>query len=118
MSSFGFGFLVPIFFIYVGASFDLANIMMPEISLKALLLVVLMFAIRLLAAFSLSFIIGKIQAVIIAFALSMPLTLMIAVATIAEMHRGINVFDYHAVILASILEVIISTIVIKVLTQK
>ena len=118
MSSFGFGFLVPIFFIHVGASFDLENIFLPEILRTTLILLVLMFGIRLLAGFALSFIIEKTQAVIIAFALSMPLTLMIAVGTIAQEHRGINIFDYYAVILASILEVIISMIVIKLLVKK
>jgi len=118
MSSFGFGFLVPIFFIHVGASFDLKNIFLPEILSMTLVLLVLMFGIRLLAGFALSFIIAKSEAVIIAFALAMPLTLMIAVATIAQEHRGINIFDYYAVILASILEVIISMIVIKVLVKK
>jgi len=76
-----------------------------------------MFSIRLVAAFTLSFITEKRQAILIAFALSMPLTLMIAVATIAKIHRGINQFDYYAVILASILEVIISMLVIKVLMR-
>ena len=118
MSSFGFGFLVPIFFIYVGASFDLRNIFVSEILMSTFLLLSLMFFIRLIAAFTLSFITEKSQAVLIAFALSMPLTLMIAVATIAKIHRGINEFDYYAVILASILEVIISMLVIKVLVRE
>ena len=118
MSSFGFGFLVPIFFIYVGASFDLRNIFISEILMTTFLLLSLMFFIRLVAAFTLSFITEKRQAVLIAFALSMPLTLMIAVATIAKIHRGINEFDYYAVILASILEVIISMLVIKVLMRE
>ncbi len=118
MSSFGFGFLVPIFFIYVGASFDLRNIFISEILITTLLVLFLMFFIRLVAAFTLSFITEKRQAILIAFALSMPLTLMIAVATIAKLHRGINEFDYYAVILASILEVIISMLVIKVLMRE
>ena len=118
MSSFGFGFLVPIFFIHVGASFDLRNIFISDVLRTTLLLLFLMFSIRLVALFSLSFITEKRQAVLIAFALSMPLTLMIAVATIAKLHRGINEFDYYAVILASILEVIISMLMIKVLMKK
>jgi len=118
MSSFGFGFLVPIFFIYVGASFELQKILVSDILIITLMLLVLMFGIRLLAGFALSFIIEKAQAVIIAFSLSMPLTLMIAVATIAKEHRSINVMDYNAVILTSILEVIISMIIIKLLVKK
>ncbi len=118
MSSFGFGFLVPIFFIHVGASFDLRNIFISDVYMPTLLLLSLMFSIRLIASLTLSFITEKRQFVLIAFALSMPLTLMIAVVTIAKLHRGINEFDYYAVILASILEVIISMLVIKVLMKK
>ena len=118
MSSFGFGFLVPIFFIHVGASFDLRNIFISDVYMPTLLLLFLMFSIRLIASLTLSFITQKRQFVLIAFALSMPLTLMIAVVTIAKLHRGINEFDYYAVILASILEVIISMLVIKVLMKK
>lgn len=118
MSSFGFGFLVPIFFIHVGASFDLRNIFISDVYMPTLLLLFLMFSIRLIASLTLSFITEKRQFVLIAFALSMPLTLMIAVVTIAKLHRGINEFDYYAVILASILEVIISMLVIKVLMKK
>ena len=117
MSSFGFGFLVPIFFIHVGASFDLRIIFVSDILKTTLLLLFLMFSIRLVALFALSFIAEKRQAILIAFSLSMPLTLMIAVATIAKLHRGINEFDYYAVILTSILEVIISMLVIKLLMR-
>ncbi len=117
MSSFGFGFLVPIFFIHVGASFDLRIIFISDILKTTLLLLFLMFSIRLIALFTLSFITEKRQAMLIAFSLSMPLTLMIAVATIAKLHRGINQFDYYAVILTSILEVIISMLVIKLLMR-
>jgi len=118
MSSFGFGFLVPIFFIHVGASLDLKNIFFSEILLKTLILLLLMFGIRLVAALSLSFLTEKRQALLVAFSLTMPLTLMIAIATIAQEHRGIDIFDYYAVILTSILEVIISMVGIKFLVKK
>jgi len=118
MSSFGFGFLVPIFFIHVGASFELSNIFFSDVIYLTAILLGLMFSIRLIAAFTLSFITEKRQAVLIAFALSMPLTLMIAVATIAEEHHRLVIFEYNAVILASLLEVIISMIVIKLLVKE
>jgi len=48
----------------------------------------------------------------------MPLTLMIAIATIANENNGmINFHEYNAVILASLLEVIISMIGIKLLSK-
>lgn len=117
MSSFGFGFLVPIFFIYIGASFDLKNILITEILTTTLILLVGMFLIRILAAFILSFVTEKREALLIAFALSMPLTLMIAITTIAKDNHRIGEFDYNAVILASLLEVIISMVVIKLLVK-
>ena len=117
MSSFGFGFLVPIFFIYVGASFDLQHVVHSQVWLTTIILLSAMFIIRLIAAFTLSFITEKRQALLIAFALSMPLTLMIAVATIAKEQQTIGEFDYYAVILASLLEVIISMVTIKFLVK-
>ena len=118
MASFGFGFLVPIFFIHVGASFDLRNILISDILITTALLLGLMFGIRLISAtFTLSFIAQKRDVLLIAFSLSMPLTLMIAVATLAKEHNTIQVFDYYAVILASLLEVIISMVVIKLLAK-
>jgi len=118
MSSFGFGFLVPIFFIYIGASFKLETILISEVLRNTAILLVGMFSIRVIAAFTLSFITEKRQALLIAFALSMPLTLMIAIATIARDSKVmINLFEYNAVILASILEVIISMIGIKLLVR-
>jgi len=118
MSSFGFGFLVPIFFIYIGASFKLETIFIAEVLEIALILLVGMFAIRIIAAFTLSFITEKRQAILIALALSMPLTLMIAIATIANESNGmIDFHEYNAVILASLLEVIISMIGIKLLVK-
>ena len=118
MASFGFGFLVPIFFIYIGASFDFETIFIAKVLEITLLLLVGMFSIRVIAAFTLSFITEKRQALLIALALSMPLTLMIAIATIANENNGmINFHEYNAVILASLLEVIISMIGIKLLVK-
>ncbi|SFV67493.1 NA+/H+ antiporter (napA), putative [hydrothermal vent metagenome] len=117
ISSFGFGFLVPIFFIHVGTSFNLKNILIPEVLLQTAILLIIMFAIRILSAYTLSFLVDKRNAVLTAFALSMPLTLMIAVATIGHEKDMIAEFDYYAVILASLLEVIISMIAIKIIAK-
>ncbi len=117
IASFGFGFLVPIFFVYVGASFDLKNILILEVLQITMVLLFVMFTIRILAAFILTSITERKEALLIAFALSMPLTLMIAMATIAYESSRIVKFEYYAVILASLLEVIISMVVIKKLAQ-
>jgi len=117
ISSFGFGFLVPIFFMHVGASFNLANIFIPEVLIKTAILLFIMFSIRILSGYTLSFLVGKGNAILIALALSMPLTLMIAVATIGHEKNTIAEFDYYAVILASLLEVIIAMIAIKTIAK-
>ena len=117
MSSFGFGFLVPIFFIHVGASFGLENIIIPQVLIITAILLGLMFSIRVLASYTLVTLIGKRNALLSGLALSMPLTLMIAVATIGVDKEMISNYDYYAVILASLLEVIISMLSIKVLLK-
>jgi len=117
ISSFGFGFLVPIFFIHVGTAFDLGNIFIPEVLITTFILLGIMFSIRMISAYTLTFLVGKGNAILISLALSMPLTLMIAVATIGHEKDMIAEFDYYAVVLASLLEVIISMIAIKIIAK-
>ena len=117
MSSFGFGFLVPIFFIHVGASFDLNHILLSDVIYTTAILLGLMFLIRFLSAYSLFAIMSKKNALVTALALSMPLTLMIAVATVGLEKNMIGIFDYYAVILASLIEVIVAMIAIKLLAK-
>lgn len=118
MSSFGFGFLVPIFFIHVGASFNLHHILISDVWMTSIILLILMFTIRLLAAYTLSSLFGTRDATLVALSLSMPLTLMIAVATVGEVTHVIEKFDYYAVILASLVEVIVTMIAIKLLVKR
>ncbi len=115
MSSFGFGFLVPIFFIHVGSSFDLSALALSGIISGALLIAVTMIVIRILSAFVLRGIHGKPQAVLVAFALSMPLTLLIAVATVGYGAHLIDLLTYYQLILASLFEIIVSMVAIKIL---
>ena len=117
ISSFGFGFLVPIFFVHVGASFDIKHIFLGNILETTATLLFLMFAIRGLAAYTLSSLIGKRNALLIFLSLSMPLTLMIAVATVGLHKHMISDLDYYAVILASLIEVIVAMIGIKILAK-
>jgi len=117
MSSFGFGFLVPIFFIHVGASFDLKHIFFTDVLHTTAVLLGLMFLIRVLSSYSLFSIMSKRNALLTTFALFMPLTLMIAVATVGLEKHMIGIFDYYAVILASLIEVIVAMISIKLLAR-
>ena len=115
MSSLGFGFLVPLFFIHVGASFDLKALPLEGVVSGALLITVLMIVSRLFAAIVLRGISGSKDAILIALSLSMPLTLLVAVATIGYDTKLLDLLTYYQLILASIFEILISMTVIKTL---
>ena len=117
MSSLGFGFLVPLFFIHVGASFDLHALAYPRVVTGALLITLLMIGMRILGSYHLKRIAGDRNALLSAFALSMPLTLIIAVATIGYDASIIDIIIYYQLILASLFEVILSMLAIKFLRK-
>jgi len=118
MSSLGFGFLVPLFFIHVGASFDLNALSLEGVVSGALLITVLMIASRLLAAIVLKGISSTRDALLIALSLSMPLTLLVAVATIGYETKLLEKLTYYQLILASIFEILISMTIIKIIQTK
>jgi len=118
MSSLGFGFLVPLFFIHVGASFDLSALALQGVVSGAVLITFLMILIRLLAAFVLKKIDGSRNALLVGMSLSMPLTLLIAVATIGYETHLIDLLSYYQLILASLFEILISMTTIKLLQNR
>jgi Kef-type K+ transport system membrane component KefB len=118
MSSLGFGFLVPLFFIHVGTSFDIQSLMVDGVISGALLITLLMILSRILAAITLKRISGAKDALLVALSLSMPLTLLIAVATIGYETKMVNLLSYYQLILASIFEILIVMVTIKILYKK
>jgi Kef-type K+ transport system membrane component KefB len=118
LSSLGFGFLVPLFFMHVGASFDLGSLRTPAILSGALTITAVMFGIRMMAAFYLRSLIDKRSALMVALSLSMPLTLQVAVATIGYTTKNIDILTYYQLILASLFEVIIAMVAIKLLQPR
>jgi Kef-type K+ transport system membrane component KefB len=118
MSSLGFGFLVPLFFIHVGASFDLKSLMVEGVVSGALLITSLMILSRIFAAVVLKKISGSRDALLVALSLSMPLTLLVAVATIGYETKLLDLLSYYQLILASIFEILISMTAIKVLVAR
>jgi len=117
MSSLGFGFLVPLFFIHVGASFDLRALAIEGVVTGAMLITSLMIISRTLAAIVLKKIGGSRDALLVALSLSMPLTLLVAVATIGHEAKLLDLLNYYQLILASIFEILISMIIIKTLQK-
>ena len=118
ISGFGFGFLVPIFFIHVGASFDLDALKVDGVVSGALLITAVMIGARVLASFMLKAVEGSFNALLSGLSLSMPLTLLIAVATIGYETKLLDMLNYYQLILASIFEILIVMSLIKFLMEK
>lgn len=118
MSSLGFGFLVPLFFIHVGASFDIKALPLDGVVSGALLITVIMIISRVFSAVVLKTISGAKDALLVALSLSMPLTLLVAVATIGYETKLIDLLTYYQLILASIFEILISMTLIKILQKR
>ncbi|WP_294957748.1 cation:proton antiporter, partial [Sulfurovum sp.] len=118
ISSLGFGFLVPLFFIHVGASFDLGALAEEGVVAGAFLITFLMTLSRILAAVVLKHIGGPKDALLVALSLSMPLTLLVAVATIGYETKLLNMLSYYQLILASIFEILLSMILIKWISSR
>jgi len=117
LEHFGFGWLVPIFFIYVGSSFELKFLLEEDLIYHALLIVIAMILIRIIASVLFIKDIGWNRFFMIGLSHSMPLTLLIAVATIAYNNHSITQFYYYTFILAAILEVLIIMILIRLLSH-
>jgi len=117
LSSFGFGFLVPIFFIYIGSTFALNFLFSEGLVLNALLITFLMIVPRILSSFVFINMLNIKEIVLFGLSHSMPLTLLIAVATIAYNSDSIDYFTYLSFVLASIFEVIFVMIAIKITSK-
>jgi Kef-type K+ transport system membrane component KefB len=113
LSSFGFGFLIPLFFIHVGSTLDLALLQNVEILYTAAMITIAMIVIRFLSAVIFVLDLGHKGAALFALSQSMPLTLLIAVATLAYHANSIDTLNYYAFIVASIVEVIVIIILIN-----
>ncbi len=118
LEHFGFGWLVPIFFVWIGTSFELKSLFVDNLVLTALLITFAMIIIRVLSSLLFVREIGLKQSLLLAISHSMPLTLLIAVSTLAFHNNSITQFYYFAFILSAIFEVIISMILIKFIIQK
>ncbi len=117
LSSFGFGFLIPVFFIYIGSTFNLTALLSNDLILHATLITTLMISSRVLASFVFIKMLNLKEVILFGLSHSMPLTLLIAVATIAYNSQSIDHFTYLSFVLASIFEVILVMIGIKMINS-
>ncbi len=118
LEHFGFGWLVPIFFVWIGTSFELKSLFMENLIVVSLLITISMVLIRVISSLLFVKDIGFKNSILLALSHSMPLTLLIAVATLAFQNNSISQFYYYAFILGSIFEVIFVMIFIRFLNPK
>jgi len=117
LASFGFGLLIPIFFIHIGSSFHLEALAIQGLITKAMMIAFVMILMRVFA--SLVFIkeLKFIDSILMGLSHSMPLTLLIAMATLAYHSRSIDELHYYALILAALFQVISVMIIIKLINN-
>ena len=118
LASYGFGFLVPIFFVYIGTTFNLEAIFMEGLVMKALLITLVMLLMRVVSAGVFVKELGHRGAILMGLSHSMPLTLLVAMATLAYYANSIDKLHYFAFILASLFQVILVMVLIKLLKKE
>lgn len=112
----GFGFLVPIFFIYVGATMDLNVIFSAEILSHALLILGALVFVRVVSSYlAYSSHLNPTETFLLALGDSMPLTFIIAIATLAHEATLISKNEYLSLIVAGMLSGIIIMSLLKFL---
>ena len=105
--------LIPIFFIHIGTAFDLSALGMEGLIEKALFITFAMIFMRLIASIVFIRQLGLIDSILMGLSHSMPLTLLIAIATLAYTAQSIDKLHYFAFILAALFQVIGVMIIIK-----
>ncbi len=116
LSSFGFGFLVPIFFIHVGSTVALEAFTDPKILQMAFFIASAIIGIRLIS--SLVAYVGYLgfkNTILFSLSDSMPLTFTVAIATLGYGAHAISHDEYYAFIVASMGSGIFLMILIKIL---
>ncbi|NPA56081.1 MAG: cation:proton antiporter [Epsilonproteobacteria bacterium] len=117
LSPFGFGFLITIFFIHVGSTFDLHYLFNKDVLKITCMIVIIMISIRIISSLVFWHILSKKELLLFSLSLSMPLTLLIATATLAYQAKSIDLIHYNSFILSAILEVLIAMIGIKIIKR-
>jgi Kef-type K+ transport system membrane component KefB len=118
LSSFGFGFLVPLFFIHVGSTLPLDAFTDKEVLKQAFFIFAAIVSIRLissLVAYAGYF--GLKNTTLFSLGSSMPLTFLVAIATLAHNTQNISDKEYYAIVVASMISAVVLMIVIKIFYQ-
>jgi len=116
LSPFGFGFLITIFFVHVGSSLKLSLISL-ELLKDSLILTFLMIILRIISSFIFYKELKLKNTFLFGLSLSMPLTLLIAIATLAYQNHSINLYWFSVFVTTAVLEVIIAMLGVKIINK-
>ncbi|MDD5157814.1 cation:proton antiporter [Sulfurimonas sp.] len=104
----GFGFLIPVFFIYVGTTLNLDLIFGSDIISHALLILLAIVSVRIIGSYiAYSSHLNPKETFLLALGDSMPLTFLIAISTIAYEAKLITQSEYLSFVVAGMLSGII-----------
>lgn len=108
LSAFGFGFLVPFFFIYVGTTLNISLALTYTVLMNAIFIVIAMVVSRMISSFVAYYsYLGFKSTVLFSLGDSMPLLFLVAIATLAVNNGAINADEYTSFILAALMEGIV-----------
>lgn len=119
LSAFGFGFLIPLFFVYIGTTLDLELLFTAQILQLAIFIMIGMVSIRIFASFFAyrKFLKSPKETFLYSLGDSMPLTFLVAIATIGKSGGALEDYEYYAFITAAMLEAIVIMITIKIIYE-
>ncbi len=119
LASFGYGFLIPIFFINVGLTFDIVQFFSLDIFIQAVKLTVLVLLSRAVAFLPLILVdMSFKQIILLSLSLSIPLTLMVAIASLGYEANIITKEQASVILLTAILTALVYPWLFKVIVKK
>lgn len=116
LSPFGFGFLITIFFVHVGSSLKLSLISFALIK-DSIILTFLMIGLRIISSFLFFKELKFKNTILFGLSLSMPLTLLIAIATLAHQNHSISDHWFSVFVTTAVLEVIVTMLGVKIINK-
>ncbi len=116
LSPFGFGFLITIFFVHVGSSLKLSLISFDLIK-DSIILTFLMIVLRIISSFLFFRELKFKNTILFGLSLSMPLTLLIAIATLAHQNHSISDYWFSVFVTTAVLEVIVTMLGVKIINK-
>ena len=117
LAPFGFGFLITIFFVHVGSSINLSQISFSLIK-DSFLITLLMIVLRIISSFIFYKDLRFKNTILFGLSLSMPLTLMIATATLAHQNKVINDYWFTVFVFTAVLEVVVVMLMVKMFYRR